>query len=116
MGISPAAFWAMRQRCACLDRWVSEQLGRKNSLYADSIIRKMAVLAEQGSVPHAELYFKVLGGGFLRGPESSGGVTVNTNGPAIVNIAVPRPGDPPISSSQPPVDARMLATPADAPA
>jgi hypothetical protein len=101
MGITPAAFWIMRKRCAGLDAWVSEQLGRKNGLFADSILRKMAVLAEQGSVPHAELYFKVLGGAFARPNETAGGVTVNTSGaPAVINIAVPRPGDLPVSSSQ----------------
>ncbi len=99
MGITPAAFWAMRQRCAGLDRWVSEQLGRKNEHFANPIIRRMAVLAQQGSVDHAELYFTVTGGAFSRPIEPAVGVTVNAHGPQIINIAVPRPGETPVSSS-----------------
>jgi hypothetical protein len=97
MGITPQAFWAMRRRCEGLDAWVAQQLGRKNEHYAEPILRKMAVLALSGSVAHAEVYFKVMGR--MSGDGATTNVNVQNAGPKIINIAVPRPGDPPVACS-----------------
>lgn len=93
MGISKQAFWLMRRRCQGLDAWVASEIGKKNEHFAQPIVRRLALTALRGSVPHAELYFKVTGS--LQAPGDGASAAVQNN--IVIKLAIPRPGDAPVS-------------------
>lgn len=99
MGISREHFARMRRRYPGMEAWVGEQIAAENARYVGPVVRRLALLGRQGSLGHAELYLKVTTGTFSRPPDSAGGLVLNANAPAIINIAVPQPGDPPVSCS-----------------
>lgn len=98
MGIARENLWRLRRRWPGLDGWVSDQLAAGNQAFVGPVVRKMAMLGLRGSREHAELFLKHAAGVLGHDSQGSGEVHVHT-GPAIINIAVPRPGDTAVSSS-----------------
>lgn len=96
MGITRENLWRLRRRHPGLDGWISEQLATGNEHLVGPVVRKMAMLGLRGSVDHAELFLKHVTGN-LGGAAPAGGPTFN--GPTVINLAVPRPGDPPVHAS-----------------
>lgn len=97
MGISRVNLWKMRLKWTGLDAWVSEQLCAGNADLVGPVVRRMAMMGLRGSRECAELFLKHAGG--VLGREGGGGEVHVHTGPAIINIAVPRPGDAPVSAS-----------------
>lgn len=101
MKVSRENLWRLRRRWPGLDAWVAEQIASTNEHLVGPVIRKMGMLGLRGSQAHAETFLKHMRpqvpfeAGHHGNP--AGGVTFN--GPTIVNVAVPRPGDPPVAAS-----------------
>ncbi len=98
MGVTRTNLWKLRLRWPGLDAWVSEHLLAGNADLVGPVVRKMAMLGLRGSREHAELFLKHAAGTLGRENQGSGEVHVHT-GPAIINIAVPRPGDTAVASA-----------------
>lgn len=96
LGIARENVWRMRRRHPGLEGWVSEQISAGNDTLIGPVVRKCGLMGIQGSVKHAELYLRTMGR-LNETPSAPNGMTFN--GPTIVNLAVPRPGDPPIHAS-----------------
>lgn len=115
MGIDRVSLWRLRRRHPGCDAWVSQQLAEETAHLVGPVLRKMAMLALRGSVQHAELFLKYMAAAHGLDGHEAGAVHVHT-GPAIINIAVPRPGDPPVSSSQQQLGDATRTPAADSPA
>jgi hypothetical protein len=98
MGIRPESLWKLRQRYPGLDNWVCEEMRRMSSHLIGPVLLKTAQMAIRGSVQHARLFLEAVGE--LKELNSAGGANAaNQLETLVVRIAVPRPGDPPVSAS-----------------
>jgi hypothetical protein len=80
-----------------LGAWIDRHVSAANEHYVGSVIRRVAMLAMQGSPQHAELFFKQRVGAFDRrgfGDEAlPPGAELNVNNYTL-NLLVPRPEVP----------------------
>lgn len=113
-GVSRVALWKLQRRYPWLDEWCSEVMRDANVHYWGVIERRMAILAAQGSVQHADMYCKMQSGYYTRRTADSGeGDT--SGGPVQVNqvYLVPRPEYPqlpPQPSTPPPLTVKDIPT------
>jgi hypothetical protein len=85
--------------------WVGQRLETVSNDRHAHIVNRCVNLALRGSIDHAKLYFQVTGrlGSMAGHGSGADGVAVNNavhTGPQVIYIAVPRPGDEPVSCSQ----------------
>ena len=99
-GISRQRMWDLRVRYPGLVPWLMANCRRRCQEMADAVVERMGVLAMQGSVAHAEVFLKAINGQytFASGGES-GNPGMTFNGPTIIKMGVPGPGDPPLACS-----------------
>jgi len=100
IGISRISLWRFRLRWPGLDGWVSEHLAASNAKRVEPLLTRMLEFGMRGSEAHAALFLKYAGPPpTTRDTEPGGTTVINNHGPSIVNVAVPRPGDTPVSSA-----------------
>jgi hypothetical protein len=93
-GCSRLALWKLRRRYPWLDEWCDEVMRAGNTHRWASIEHRMANLAEQGSVAHADQYCRMTSGHYgpaLGAGEPAPGTGVGT---FTLNLLVPRPEMP----------------------
>jgi hypothetical protein len=96
-GISREWLWRLRRQYPALQGWLMAFAKREADDMLDAVVAKLGTMALRGSVDHAKLYLQVCGR--IGGDGAGANVNVHASGPAIINVAVPRPGQQPVSSS-----------------
>lgn len=98
MGVRPEAISRWRRQHPAFRSWVAETVERLTIERSSAVLARCATLGIRGSADHAKLFFTVTGrmSGQEPGTHPAG---VQFNGPTIVNLAVPRPGDAPAFAS-----------------
>jgi hypothetical protein len=84
--------WHYKKRHPGVEAWVSEKMTAQSAHLVGPLLRRHALLGQQGSVASAELILKHASGYFARGP---GAVAEELlGGGMVVNLLVPRPEYP----------------------
>ena len=96
-GLSRVRLYQIRRRYPGLEPWLSKRAREQGERRVGLIIDKFAAMALRGSVAHAETLLKLLNGGMVPGGAPAGQVN-NFNGPTIVKLGVPGPGEPLIAA------------------
>jgi hypothetical protein len=89
LGISRIAIWKLTRRYPWLDAWCDEVLRESNANYWGAVERRMALVALQGSVPHADQYCKMRANTYAKPVEGPGGTSINHG--FVINNLIPRP-------------------------
>lgn len=77
--------------------WVGQQLQERTRGRHEQLIGRVFEMGMRGSIEHAKLYFQVTGS---MGSDAGATVEMNQfNGPTIIKMGVPGPGDPPLACS-----------------
>jgi hypothetical protein len=87
--VSKQAVWKFQRRYPDLMPWIDEQLRAVNQNYFGLVQRRLALLAMQGSVAHAEAYFKSVHGVYAR--EENQVSDARAGNGYTINLLVPRP-------------------------
>jgi hypothetical protein len=92
LGVSKQAVWALQRRHPHLLQWVNDTFCERGKVMFGQVQYRFAVLAQQGSPAHGDLYLRSLTLGF-----GSSDQPAATGGPQFtVNMLVPRPEPLPI--------------------
>jgi hypothetical protein len=91
LGISRQAIWKLQRRHPGLLAWVDEVVKNHNANYFALVKRKMAFLGMQGSVAHAEAFFKSLSGAYSTRPLGLDELPAAAVNAFQMNFLIPRP-------------------------
>lgn len=98
LGISRIAIWKLTRRYQWLDAWCDEILRESNANYWGAVERRMALVALQGSVPHADQYCKMRANTYAKPVEGPGATSINHG--FVINNLIPRPEALPIPTEE----------------
>lgn len=100
IGRSRQAVWEVFQRHPDLREWIESRMDREARQLTGSVVRRVGMLAIQGSDKHAEIYLRFCAGGYrLADPESVPAGQGLAPGSVVLNLLVPVPEMPKLAGA-----------------